>query len=104
MAQQFTAEKILALPIGKNDARGAKTIGDYLIALLAQLWKEKGGFSGTYPFGNSGWEHHLRDALVEAGAIKGEKDDRGEWIIGALQINKADALIMKAIKALRLKD
>ena len=101
-SKQFTAEEILYLLIGKSDARGAITVGAYLRALLARLWKEKALFRGKDPFGNSGWEYTLYNALAQAGAIKAVKDDAtGGWIIGDAAIAKADALIMKAIKALR---
>ena len=89
---QLTPEEILALPIGKNDARGAKTIGAYLKALLGAFWKEKDEFSGKKPFGSSGWEFSLYEALAAAGAIKAHIDEK--------QIVKADGLIAKAIRNL----
>lgn len=55
---------ILRLPMQPNDS-GAITIGGYLQALLARLWTDGEGFSGKRPFGNSGWEDDLLEALSE---------------------------------------
>ena len=52
-----------------SDAGDNLTCRQYLCALLAQLWSERAGFSGKRPFGNSGWEHDILDALHEAGSV-----------------------------------
>ena len=49
-----------------SDAGDDLTCRQYLCALLAQLWSEGAGFSGKRPFGNSGWEWDILDALEEA--------------------------------------
>ena len=51
-----------------SDAGDNLTCRQYLCALLAQLWSEGSGFSGKRPFGNSGWEWDILDALSEAGS------------------------------------
>lgn len=67
---------ILDIEMQENDA-GAKTIREYLKALLTKLWKEGEGFSGKRPFGNSGWEFPLYTALVKAGEVGGSLDEDG---------------------------
>lgn len=60
---------------------GKVSIREYLCALLTQLWEEGEGFSGKYPFGNSGWEYGLYDALVLAGAVPGETSMDGDEVV-----------------------
>lgn len=67
---------ILSLPMEENDAN-AKTIKDYLKALLRELWNEQEGFSDKRPFGNSGWDHNLIRPLVKHGLVKGVLDEDG---------------------------
>ena len=52
-----------------SDAGDNLTCRQYLCALLAQLWSEGSGFSGKRPFGNSGWECDIENALSEAGSV-----------------------------------
>ncbi len=91
------ADPVLAVEMSDNDA-GAATIGDYLVALLGEVWASGEGFSGKRPFGNSGWEHDLYLPLVRAGLV------RGEIVDGYLEDYDrlaARALITRAIRALR---
>ena len=65
---------ILDIEMQPNDA-GAKTIGEYLIALARNVWIEGEGFSGKRPFGNSGWQWEVFDRIydgtqTEEGAIR----------------------------------
>ena len=53
-----------------SDAGENITVRDYLRILLLTLWDEGEGFSGKRPFGNSGWEYELYDALMEAGYVQ----------------------------------
>ena len=71
---RLTPAEILALPMQDNDADAA-TIRDYLVALLAEVWKWTDEFSGKRPFGNSNWENELYLALINAGAIEGGYDE-----------------------------
>lgn len=73
---EATAKRILDLPMPDNDA-DAKTVREYLIALLQQLWIQGDGFSSKRPFGNSGWEADLYVPLIRAGLIKGTLDELG---------------------------
>jgi len=57
-------QSILNCPLEENDS-GADTVKGYLKALLSTLWDEGEGFSGKRPFGNSGWEYDLTDALID---------------------------------------
>lgn len=52
-----------------SDAGDNRTVREYLQILLTRLWREQEGFSGKRPFGNSGWEYELLDALGLAGFV-----------------------------------
>ncbi|MEV0214370.1 hypothetical protein [Micromonospora sp. NPDC050695] len=71
-----TPAQVLATPMQSNDAEAA-TVGEYLIKLLADVWREQECFNGKRPFGNSGWDYELIEALVRAGLIDGEIDEDG---------------------------
>lgn len=87
---------ILDIKMQKNDAR-ASTIGDYFQKLALAVWTENENFSGKRPFGNSGWQWEVYDALAEAGAIDGYRDEYGCWDISRGEERKADELILKAL-------
>ncbi len=91
-----TAQQILDTPMEVNDAEAA-TIREYLVALAAGVWNQGEGFSGKRPFGSSGWEWDLYDALVTAGHITGTVDSRGT--VDADR-SAGDRLIAAAIQAL----
>lgn len=93
----MTGSEILNLPMKKNDAK-AKTVKDYLRALLSKLWADGESFGGKRPFGNSGWEHDLYQPLLAAGLVKGEIDSDG--YIETIDSKAADKLIFEAIAAL----
>lgn len=86
---------ILEVPMQPNDA-DAKTIGDYLRALLLAVWTEGEGFSGKRPFGNSGWDSDLYIALVKAGIVDGKLD--GDGYLEECDEDAANSLIMEAIR------
>jgi hypothetical protein len=83
-----------------NDAH-AGTIREYLLKLLTNLWIYGEGFSGKKPFGNSGWEYEIYQALIRAGFIEGELDEEGyiDDLLPPQQI-LADKLITEAIQEL----
>lgn len=91
-----TPAQVLATPMGPNDA-GASTMRGYLVELLLMLWRQGGGFSGKRPFGNSGWEWELYQALAAQGYVATTTDRYGE-----LEPDRqaADELIVRAIEAL----
>lgn len=88
---------ILDIPMQKNDA-GAATIKDYLKALLDALWNQGEGFSGKRPFGNSGWEYELYQALVASGVVRGDLNEDGS--LDDYDELTANKLIFQAIKDL----
>lgn len=71
-----TPQELLDLPLPGNDS-GADTVRGYLVALLAELWREGEGFSGKRPFGNSGWQYDLYGPMVKAGIVPGTLDEDG---------------------------
>ena len=77
-------QSVLDVPMQENDA-GATTIRQYLIKLLLKVWEETEGFDGKRPFGNSGWDGDLLEALRLAGLIEDswEEDERGQRLIAA---------------------
>lgn len=91
---------ILALPMRQNDA-GAATVREYLLRLPTTVWDERGGFNGKRPWGNSGWEYDLHEALIRGGLIAAEVDSDGfveDW--GAVDKREAHRMIQAAIDAL----
>jgi hypothetical protein len=94
----LTGRQILDIPMGQNDS-GADTIRGYLVALVDQVWREGEGFSGKRPFGNSGWEVELYEALIEAGAVPNVRDKWGE-VTSDVEV-AAQPLVQRAIDALR---
>lgn len=89
---------VVDCPMEPNDAE-AETIGDYLRALLLELWYEGEGFSGKRPFGDSSWEYDLYKALGQAGLIDITFDDDG--YVDEVDSATADKLVAAAIKGLR---
>lgn len=93
----MTGAEVLNLPMTHNDAK-AKTVKEYLLALLMELWSRGESFSGKRPFGNSGWEDDLYKPLVAAGAVAGKLDDEG--YVESVDDDAAGALIVAAIESL----
>jgi len=91
------AQRVLSAPMSGNDAT-AQTVHEYLIMLLATLWREQDGFNAKRPFGNSDWAFDVYRALMEAGLITGSLDEWG----GVEQVDAvgADRLINLAIQEL----
>jgi hypothetical protein len=80
-----------------NDAQAA-TVGEYLVALVREVWRLNENFSGKRPFGNSGWHYELYAPLVRAGLVDGLTNEDGE--IEVTDGRRADALIDLAILGL----
>ena len=88
---------ILDIEMQDNDA-DAKTIREYLKALLSKLWEEGEAFSGKRPFGNSYWEYPLYTTLVKADRVEGSLDEEG--YLDTCDYKSANELIFKAIEEL----
>ena len=84
-----------------SDAGDDLTMRQYLHALMRELWDEQEGFSGKWPFGNSGWEFEIYKPLSKAGFIDlgplGEDGEPYNWT--ADQINVAHAYVHDMIAA-----
>lgn len=93
-------EAVLNAQISPRDS-GVETVREYLVRLLLTLWTVGEGFSGKRPFGNSGWEYDLYQALVNAGIITATLDENG-YIdeMSREERARADALIAEAIRYL----
>lgn len=94
----MTPQEILALSMEDNDAK-ASTIRDYLVSIVAKVWKEGESFGGKRPFGNSGWEHELYKPLIKANLIDGRFDEDG--YLEDCDSDAGDRLIAEAIEYLR---
>lgn len=68
---------VLDLQFKCGDLGRTVTIREYFKELLLTLWAEEEGFSGKRPFGNSGWQHDVYQALIRAGFIPGQLDEYG---------------------------
>ena len=93
----MTNQEILALPMRENDAN-AKTIRDYLKAIVRTVWIEDECFSGKRPFGNSCWKSDVEITLIEVGVITGIIDEDG--CIEDCDSKAADRIILAAIDEL----
>lgn len=87
---------ILKIKMKCEDVPKAKTIGDYLCALLCGVWEDGESFSGKRPFGNSGWEYDLYIPLIKNAVVDGKLDSDG--YIKSLDEEAAHDVILKAIK------
>ncbi len=92
-----TPRQVLDLPLPDNDS-GATTVRGYLVALLAELWREEAGFSGKRPFGNSSWQYDIYAPMVKAGMVEGRLDEDG--FVESADVKAADVLILQAIATL----
>ena len=88
--------EVLLCPMQQNDAHAA-TVGQYLIALSRRVWVENEGFSGKHPFGNSGWDYEVFEALGAAGYID---VDRDKWGDETYDEQQAGVLIKQAYEEL----
>lgn len=80
-----------------NDAR-AKTVGEFLGVLLCTLWEENEQFSGKRPLGNSDWQWQVYEAMVKNGLIAGILYEGHLEDFSYEEEEKADDLILQAIK------
>ena len=91
-------KNILDLEFKSDDLHITLTIREYFIRLLIELWNEGEGFNGKRPFGNSGWDYQIYQALVSNGIIEGVQDSDG--FLEHFDQVEADKLIIEAIKSL----
>lgn len=98
MTTDPTPRQVLDTPMPPNDAGASTTVRDYLVELLAGVWREGEGFSGKRPFGNSDWQHELCDALAAAGFV--EPVEHG-WHGPAESCARTHGLISAAIEAMK---
>jgi len=77
-AQSVAALRVLACPMADDHSgSGAKTVGHYLAKLVMKVWCEGECFNGKRPFGNSGWQWDLHEALIDDGLVEGGDEDDG---------------------------
>ncbi len=95
--EDWAAMATLGLALGPNDAK-AKTVREFLSALLVKVWEDQEDFSGKRPWGNSGWKTPVEEALVRSGLVGGEFNNDGElkWI----DDDRVNDLVVEAIKYL----
>jgi hypothetical protein len=71
------AVQLLDIRFESRDLGEELSIREYMRRLLSELFAEGEGFSGKRPFGNSGWEYEIIEALIRAGAVTGSLDSEG---------------------------
>lgn len=67
--RSWTTAEILAMPMAPGNDADAEDIRDYLTTLLGAVWRDREAFNGKRPFGNSGWQYEIYDALARAGVV-----------------------------------
>jgi hypothetical protein len=90
--------QLLALSLPEDNDAHAGTVRDYLIELLAELWREEAQFSSKAPFGNSGWQYDIYAPMISAGLAAGSLDEDG--YVEDCDTREADGLIIAAIRSL----
>lgn len=91
-------QRVLNLAMDPGNDAEARTVREYLVKLLAELWREEANFSGKKPFGNSDWQWEVYVPLVKAGLVGGLLDEDG--YLEDCDTGKADELILAAIAGL----
>jgi hypothetical protein len=91
-------QDILKIEFEAIDLRYTLSIRQYLKELLKTLWKEGEEFSGKRPFGNSGWQYEIYEALARNGLVASQLDKDGFLIKFDKQV--ADELVLRLIEAL----
>jgi len=93
----FNIRKICLLGVACDDLSNYQdvTIAEYLKELLLTMWKEKEGFSGKRPFGNSGWEYDVYKCLIVNNIVEGVIDNDG--YVKDCNCDKADEIIKECI-------
>lgn len=86
-------DNALNLPL---DFDSPHTIRDYLRTLLLTLWREKEGFSGKRPFGDSGWEREIYAPLIRHKVIDGRLDENG--YVDYINETEADEFVWQLIE------
>ncbi len=67
MMATMTPRDALDITFYCDDLDQEMSVREYFKALLSVLWDEEEGFSGKRPFGNSGWQSDVGNALEVAG-------------------------------------
>lgn len=92
------SQAVLAVRMQPNDA-DAETVRDYLIKILLAVVSQGEGFSTKRPFGNSGWELDIPEALVRVGYLEGTLDE--DDCLDTWDRQAGREMIAAAIQALR---
>lgn len=90
--------RTLSLELEPGNDADAKTVRDYLVALLHDVWLHEEGFNGKRPFGNSGWQHDIYKPMVKAGIVDGVIDHDG--FIEQFDEHSAESVILAAIDSM----
>lgn len=88
---------ILHIPMPKNDV-SARNVREFLVALAAAVWEQGDAFSGKRPWGNSGWEYDVYEALIRSGRVYGTFDEDG--FIQDFDEEAANSLVAAAFEEL----
>ncbi len=72
------------------------TLREFFKELALKVWEEGECFSGKRPFGNSGWDNAVYEALVKAEHIEGTLNEDGyledcDW-------HEADRLVLELVR------
>lgn len=96
-----TPRDLLDLVITDSDVGDVK-LRSYVHQLFEALWQQVDSFSGKRPFGSSDWQWRVYAAMGRAGYVEAVFDDYGD--LEAVDMKRADALVIRATQALLLGD
>lgn len=97
-APVLTDPKTLDFVFYASDIDEQVTIREYLRRLLSTLWKKGEDFNSKRPFGNSGWEWSLYEAVVRAGKVEGTFYEDGG--LNTFDRDAANRLIFELIETI----
>ena len=69
--------EIVNCPIDDDDNIGVETVGEYIEAIIIELFETEEAFDSKRPFGNSGWVYNIYHALIKGGYVEGTLDEDG---------------------------
>lgn len=100
--QQTPSETVLSCPMVENVMGeiplNAKTVGEFLTSILAQLWEQGRDFNAHRPYGLSDWQVDVYRSIGAAGLIEITFGEEGD--IDYVDTAKGDELVSQAIASL----
>ena len=90
------AKEVLDLHVYNSHGDDRRTVREFFISLLHDLWVLKEQFNGKRPGRNdSDWDCNIYIPMIKAGIVDGKYED---YMIHKLDQKTADEIVLKAIE------